>query len=48
MFHDVSIFFMLHNMDEVCYNQIGTYASEAKRAEGKIHCKLFDHVVVKT
>ena len=37
----VSILFMLYNMDEVCYNHIGTYAFEAKRAEAKIHCCLF-------
>ena len=31
MFHDVSTFFILYNMGEVCYNQIGTYGFEAKR-----------------
>ena len=27
----VSILFMLYNIDEVCYNQIGTYGFEARR-----------------
>ena len=35
MFHDVSILFMLHNMDELCCNQIGMYGFEAKREKEK-------------
>ena len=31
MFHDVSTFFKLYNMGEVCYNQIGTYGFEGER-----------------
>ena len=31
MFHDVSILFMLYNMDELCCNQIGMYGFEALR-----------------
>ena len=33
MFHDVSILFMLYNMGEVSFNEIGTYGFEAKKAK---------------
>ena len=40
MFHDVFILFMLYDIGEVCYNQIGTYGFEAKREKKRIHCCL--------